>query len=123
MSIINFKINYLKLNNILNKIYFYYYNLKLIIKKEIKYLDKYSLANIIANKINYQIENERRIENSLSFFKVIELINEYEDIGDKDIVRMIIYAIEQLNIFEENKNNLIVDAIINDINFKYSMLI
>ena len=90
---------------------------------EIKYLDKYSLANIIANKINYEIENERRIENSLSFFKVIELINEYEDIGDKDIVRMIIYVIEQQNIFEKNKNNLIVDAIINDINFKYSMLI
>ena len=90
---------------------------------EIKYLDKYSLANIIANKINYEIENERRIENSLSFFKVIELINEYEDIGDNYIVRMIIYVIEQLNIFEENKNNLIVDAIINDINFKYSMLI
>ena len=90
---------------------------------EIKYLDKYSLANIIENKINYEIENERRIENSLSFFKVIELINEYEDIGDKDIVRMIIYVIEQLNVFEENKNNLIVDAIINDINFKYSMLI
>ena len=90
---------------------------------EIKYLDKYSLANIIANKINYEIENERRIENSLSFFKVIELINEYEDIGDNDIVRMIIYVIEQLNLFEENKNNLIVDAIINDINFKYSMLI
>ena len=41
---------------------------------EIKYLDKYSLANIIANKINYEIENERRIENNLSFFKVIELI-------------------------------------------------
>ena len=90
---------------------------------EIKYLDKYSLANIIANKINYEIENERRIENSLSFFKVIELINEYEDIGDNDIVRMIIYVIVQLNLFEENKNNLIVDAIINDINFKYSMLI
>ena len=90
---------------------------------EIKYLDKYSLANIIANKINYEIENERRIENSLSFFKVIELINEYEDIGDNDIERMIIYVIEQLNLFEENKNNLIVDAIINDINFKYSMLI
>jgi hypothetical protein len=90
---------------------------------EIKYLDKYSLANIIANKINYEIENERRIENSLSFFKVIELINEYEYIRDNDIVRMIIYVIEQLNIFEENKNNLIVDAIINDINFKYSMLI
>ena len=87
---------------------------------EIKYLDKYSLANIIANKINYEIENERRIENSLSFFKVIELINEYEDIGDNDIVRMIIYVIEQLNVFEDN---IIVDAIINDINFKYSMLI
>ena len=87
---------------------------------EIKYLDKYSLANIIANKINYEIENERRIENNLSFFKVIELINEYEDIGDKDIVRMIIYVIEQLNVFEDN---IIVDAIINDINFKYSMLI
>ena len=81
------------------------------------------MANIIENKINYEIENERRIENSLSFFKVIELINEYEDIGDKDIVRMIIYATEQLNLFEKNKNNLIVDAIINDINFKYSMLI
>ena len=81
------------------------------------------MANIIANKINYEIENERRIENSLSFFKVIELINEYEDIGDNDIERMIIYVIEQLNLFEENKNNLIVDAIINDINFKYSMLI
>ena len=39
---------------------------------EIKYLDKYSLANIIANKINYEIENERRIENNLIYFLIYD---------------------------------------------------
>ena len=51
---------------------------------ELKCLDKYSLANIIANKVNFEIGKDS-LKNTVSFLKVLNLINEYKENGYDDI--------------------------------------
>ena len=83
-------------------------------------LNNYSLANIITNEINYEIEKERNIKNYLSFSKILKVINECEYY---DTMKIIIYVFEQLNLFNKNNKKHIINNIVNDINFKYSTLI
>ena len=67
---------------------------------ELKCLDKYSLANIIANKVNFEIRKDS-LKNTVSFLKVLNLINEYKENGYDDITKKINFVICSLNIFEE----------------------
>lgn len=83
-------------------------------------LNNYSLANIIANEINYEIEKERNIKNYQSFSGILKIINECEYY---DTMKIIIYVFEQLNLFNKNDKKHIINNIVNDINFKYSTLI
>ena len=87
---------------------------------ELKCLDKYSLANIITNKVNFEIRKDS-LKNTVSFLKVLNLINEYQENGYDDITKRINYVIYNLNIFEEEKRKKIVKNILNNIyfNFKY----
>ena len=59
---------------------------------ELKCLDKYSLANIIANKVNFEIRKDS-LKNTVSFLKVLNLINEYKENGYDDIKKKINFVI------------------------------
>ena len=69
---------------------------------ELKCLDKYSLANIIANKVNFEIRKDS-LKNTVSFLKVLNLINEYKENGYDDIKKKINFVICSLNMFEVEK--------------------
>ena len=59
---------------------------------ELKCLDKYSLANIIANKVNFENRKDS-LKNTVSFLKVLNLINEYKENGYDDIKKKINFVI------------------------------
>ena len=81
---------------------------------ELKCLDKYSLANIIANKVNFEIKKDS-LKNMVSFLKVLNLINEYKENGYDDIAKKIMYVVSRLKLFEEKKEKEIVKDILNNI--------
>ena len=87
---------------------------------ELKCLDKYSLANIIANKVNFEIRKDS-LKNTVSFLKVLNLINEYKENGYDDIKKKINFVICSLNMFEVEKEKEIAKEILNNIylNFKF----
>ena len=88
---------------------------------ELKCLDKYSLANIIANKVNFEIRKDS-LKNTVSFLKVLNLINEYKENGYDDIKKKINFVICSLNMFEVEKEKEIAKEILNNIyfNFKFN---
>ena len=85
-------------------------------------LDKFSLANIIANVINFHIAKHHLFESS--FIKVINIINEYKQNNKNEnrILRIIIYVINALKLsINELEKQEIIENIINDIKFNYPM--
>jgi hypothetical protein len=85
-------------------------------------LDKFSLANIIANVINFHIAKHNLFESS--FIKVINIINEYKQNNKNEnrILRIIIYVINALKLsINELEKQEIIENIINDIKFNYPM--
>ena len=66
-------------------------------------IDKYFLANLIANTVNSKIKTEGYLTNELNFINVLNSINEYEKNEDYNIVKLIICIIEQQNLFDESK--------------------
>ena len=85
-------------------------------------LDKFSLANIIANVINFPIAKHNLFESS--FIKVINIINEYKQNNKNEnrILRIIIYVINALKLsINELEKQEIIENIINDIKFNYPM--
>ena len=88
---------------------------------ELKYLDKYSLANIIANKVNFEIRKDS-LKNTVSFLKVLNLINEYKE-NKYDIIKKIMYVVGRLNMFEEKKEKEIVKDILNNIYFNFKSML
>ena len=88
---------------------------------ELKCLDKYSLANIIANKVNFEIKKES-LKNTVSFLKVLNLINEYKENGYDDITKKINFVICSLNMFEVEKEKEIEKEILNNIYFNFKFI-
>ena len=88
---------------------------------ELKYLDKYSLANIIANKVNFEIKKDS-LKNTVSFLKVLNLINEYKENGYDDITKKINFVICSLNMFEVEKEKEIEKEILNNIYFNFKFI-
>ena len=85
-------------------------------------LDKFSLANIIANVINFHIAKHNLFESSI--IKVINIINEYKQNNKNEnrILRIIIYVINALKLsINELEKQEIIENIINDIKFNYPM--
>ena len=88
---------------------------------ELKCLDKYSLANIIANKVNFEIRKDS-LKNTVSFLKVLNLINEYKENGYDDIKKKINFDICSLNMFEVEKEKEIAKEILNNIYFNFKFI-
>ena len=88
---------------------------------ELKCLDKYSLANIIANKVNFEIRKDS-LKNTVSFLKVLNLINEYKASGYDDIKKKINFVICSLNMFEVEKEKEIAKEILNNIYFNFKFI-
>ena len=88
---------------------------------ELKCLDKYSLANIIANKVNFEIRKDS-LKNTVSFLKVLNLINEYKENGYDDITKKINFVICSLNMFEVEKEKEIEKEILNNIYFNFKFI-
>ena len=88
---------------------------------ELKCLDKYSLANIIANKVNFEIRKDS-LKNTVSFLKVLNLINEYKENGYDDIKKKINFVICSLNMFEVEKEKEIEKEILNNIYFNFKFI-
>ena len=88
---------------------------------ELKCLDKYSLANIIANKVNFEIGKDS-LKNTVSFLKVLNLINEYKENGYDDIKKKINFVICSLNMFEVEKEKEITKEILNNIYFNFKFI-
>ena len=88
---------------------------------ELKCLDKYSLANIIANKVNFEIGKDS-LKNTVSFLKVLNLINEYKENGYDDIKKKINFVICSLNMFEVEKEKEIAKEILNKIYFNFKFI-
>ena len=88
---------------------------------ELKCLDKYSLANIIANKVNFEIRKDS-LKNTVSFLKVLNLINEYKENGYDDIKKKINFVICSLNMFEVEKEKEITKEILNNIYFNFKFI-
>ena len=88
---------------------------------ELKCLDKYSLANIIANTVNFKIKKEI-FKNDISFSKVLNIINEYKEIGFNDIIKSVNFVICSLNMFEKEKEKEIVKEILDNIYFNFKFI-
>ena len=89
---------------------------------ELKCLDKYSLANIISNKVNFEIKKDS-LKNEVSFLKVLELINEYKENGYDGITKKIMYVVRRLNLFGEKKEQEIIEDILNNIYFNFKFML
>ena len=88
---------------------------------ELKYLDKYSLSNIIANKVNFEIKKDS-LKNKVSFLKVLNIITEYKENGYDDTAKKIMYVVGSLKLFEEKKEKEIVKDILNNIYFNFKFI-
>ena len=88
---------------------------------ELKCLDKYSLANIIANKVNFEIKKES-LKNTVSFLKVLNLINEYKENEYDNITKKINFVICSLNMFEVEKEKENEKEILNNIYFNFKFI-
>ncbi len=80
-------------------------------------IDKYFLANLIANTVNSKIKTKGYLMEELNFFNVLNRINKYEKKEDSDIVKLIIYVIEQQNMFNESEKNTIINDILDKIKY------
>ena len=80
-------------------------------------IDKYFLANLIANTVNSKIKTKGYLMEELNFFNVLNRINKYEKKEDSDIVKLIIYVIEQQNMFDESEKNTIINDILDKIKY------
>lgn len=80
-------------------------------------IDKYFLANLIANTVNSKIKIKGYLMEELNFFNVLNRINKYEKKEDSDIVKLIIYVIEQQNMFNESEKNTIINDILDKIKY------
>jgi len=89
---------------------------------ELKCLDKYSLANIISNKVNFEIKKDS-LKNEVSFLKVLDLINEYKENGYDGITKKIMYVVRRLNLFGEKKEQEIIEDILNNIYFNFKFML
>ena len=81
-------------------------------------INKYSLANAIANKVKYNLD-EINDYSKINFMRVLNLI---DDLETDDPVRIIIYVVETLaQSLNQETQNKIIDEIINDIEFQYKI--
>ena len=80
-------------------------------------IDKYFLANLIANTVNSKIKTKGYLMEELNFFNVLNRINKYEKKEDSDIVKLIIYVIDQQNMFDESEKNSIINDILDKIKY------
>ena len=80
-------------------------------------IDKYFLANLIANTVNSKIKTKGYLMEELNFFNVLNRINKYEKKEDSDIVKLIIYVSEQQNMFNESEKNTIINDILDKIKY------
>ena len=81
---------------------------------EVKHLNKFNFANLIANEINKEILANDTYE--INLVDIIELIDEIEE---NDSIRKLLYVFEKLNLgFDEEK----INSIINKIIYNYNLL-
>ena len=80
-------------------------------------IDKYFLANLIANTVNSKIKTKGYLMEELNFFNVLNRINEYEKKEHSNILKLIIYVIDQQNMFDESEKNIIINDILDKIKY------
>ena len=87
-------------------------------------LDKFLIANIIANVINFQIRKHNLCE--LNFIQILNVITKYEKNNkDKnDFLRIITYVFVELKLdIDELEKEEIIENIINNIKYNYHIFI
>ena len=87
-------------------------------------LDKFLIATIIANAINFQIRKHNLCE--LNFIQILNVITKYEKNNkDKnDFLRIITYVFVELKLdIDELEKEEIIENIINNIKYNYHIFI